>query len=227
MILEDNKVPLVNINFYECHKYYDMSFSEYHKNFNKYRLSGFCDKKFMLSLISNTFDEFGEKLTVRDYSDEKVSWNIQYGTKPLEELVETYKEKNIIRIGRSIATEVAEKAITKFNFNNEIYTNYLGQTELDYIINRKGWASFQIELRYDYLFASFIIIITIDRGDDNPMKYVINKIYENFNPAYYLWYLRKNYINLLEGLPLQTSRDNILNYLLNPDIGKELCSFMR
>jgi len=42
----------------------------------------------------------------------------------------------------------------------------------------------------------------------------------------YLWNHRKNYLMLLEGLPLETGRDNVLTYLLNHEIVKEVCSNM-
>ena len=78
------------------------------------------------------------------------------------------------------------------------------------------------------LFIEFIYIyINRIKGDVNSYLHIaanLNQDIKNIR-VNMLWDLRRNYLMLLEGLPLETGRDNILNYLFDAGILREVSAF--
>jgi hypothetical protein len=191
----------------------------------------------MINLINNILDNFGELIRARSYYEDDFSWIIEWGMKPLEETVGSYEEVKTIMLGKKCARDAATIAQDKFNSSD--YFEYLddyyywynaqnGGCSLDYI--PRNWCSIKIELSFCPFKNMYKIHIYKKFSSHDSLSYYyvsetfkkkINEVNTN-----YLWIVRKNYLQLLEGLPEQTGRDNVLTYLLNDGIVKAVCELI-
>ena len=187
-------------------------------------LTSYTDKDCIINLINNTLSKIGEEIKSIRYSHDNFSWILEYGTKPLEEKVRTFRERLIVELGRYNATHAACVAFEKIILKGEEEKLFEDPPNF----NKKLWSVIKIKLGYCPHYGSFILPISRIRGCRNSYSYVSMIIKEKLNEykLNYLWNHRKNYLMLLEGLPLETGRDNVLTYLLNPEIVKEVCSNM-
>ena len=190
----------------------------------------FYDKDFMINFINTTLDGV-ESITKRIYSDSDCAWRIEYGTKPLEEIIPQYKEK--IAIGRYVALKAAEKAAfkdTSIIFTEEDDLKLFDETSTIIYNNMhiKKWSSIIIHLCFNLHDNRFVIYIKKEYGDSSSYVHIAveleNKLQRISNNRF--WFLRKNYLQLLEGLPEQTGRDNVLTYLFDGGIVRDVCSNM-
>lgn len=188
----------------------------------KIKLSSYIDKDFMINFIKKSLLEFGEEIKAINYYESEFGWKIEYGTKPLEEIVLTIREKNTIENGRRCALDAAMVAFEKFSVREEDITYRRDRP----IMGRKLWASIIIGLGYCPNTGKYTVPISRIRGCKNSSRY-FSKEFGDKIKLNHLWFLRNNYIKLLDGLPVETGRDNVLTYLLNEEIIKEVCSFMR
>lgn len=206
------------------------------------KCTAFCDKDFMINIINNILDEFGENISARSFFEHDFSWIIEWGMKPLEEMVTSYKEIKTIQLGRKCALQAAEKAQDKFYCDDDDYYDYFhdydgfytwyyvekGCSSEEYI--PRIWGSIKIELSFCPIRNIYSIHTYKKRSyDDSITQFYISKKFDkkiNEINTNLLWNLRKNYIKFLEGLPLQTSRDNVLTYLFDDGILKAVCEFM-
>lgn len=195
--------------------------------------SVFYDKEYIINFINSTLDNV-ESITVRKYFDKEYIWRIEYGTKPLEEIVKTQKEKQTLERGRLVAVYAAEKSRKKNNnINDDIEKDLIKfeetpveETKIQMF--KKKWSSIKIELTFNVFSNMYVIYLIKNRGDKTSFYHIGYKLQQGLKKIRdnTLWILRKKYIQLLEGLPLQTCRDNILTYLLNELIVKAVCEFM-
>jgi hypothetical protein len=95
-------------------------------------------------------------------------------------------------------------------------------------ISIKKWSSIKINLTYEIFSKCYVIYINRLKGDRNSFVHIAYKLNQDLKKIRdnMLWDLRKNYLLLLEGLPVETGRHNILNYLFNDGILMEVCAFM-
>jgi len=199
------------------------------------KLSPFYNKDFMINFINTSLDSFGELISARSYYEHDFSWIIEWGMKPLEETVDSYHEVRTIRLGRLCAHTAANAARDMFNnydYNEEIEEWYYAQeTHNIQRIPRSGWCSIKIELSFDAFKNMYVIHLYLKRNSQENSEayyYISKKILNDLNAinSNILCLIRKNYLLLLEGLPLETGRDNVLTYLLNDEIVKAVCEFM-
>lgn len=196
--------------------------------------SFYYDKYFMINFINKTLDSFGEDISYRSYYENDFSWIIEWGMKPLEEIVGCYREVRTINLGRICARHAANAARDIFNnndYNEEIDDWYNSQTDYTFPKISKSWCLIKIELSFNPFKNMYVIDTYMKRNlseDYTPYYFISEKFLNDLNDikANMVWNIRKNYLMLLEGLPLETGRNNILTYLLNDEIVKAVCEFM-
>lgn len=113
-----------------------------------------------------------------------------------------------------------EKALKMFPHNlNDL--NYYDNPDSIFI---SDWFKAEIRLYYDNKNDHYLLEINRLKGERRTFYCCFyNYIKEVFNEKNLLWLMRKNYINLLEGIG--RTQDHICHYLLDELICKEICSF--
>jgi len=197
--------------------------------------SSFYDKDFLINFINTTLDEIG-CITIIKQCDFTCEWTIEYGTKPLEEIVKTPLERQVIQKGRYVALHAAEKAAKKAGQINTEEDDLELLDHLDELVdemirftNIRKWASIKINLAFNLWNNSYVIYLNKRKGDISSYAYIANKLQQDLKTIRdnKLWDLRRNYIMLSEGLKLGPNINNkTLTYLLNDDIIKECSSFI-
>jgi len=182
-----------------------------------------CDIEWLKNLIGETLSEI-EGLRIQ-YDEEKFCWNFNYGTKPIEHLIDSYELYKIIRRKKCCAFEASIKATQLFNHlydNNDENDN-----ENDYYIHNY-WCEGSINLLYNE--ENDVIVIKTNKtiGDISTfyfIKKVLNDVLKNKN--LHNWVKRRNYLMLVEGTPDYDYVENkITRYLFDEIICREICSFM-
>ena len=183
--------------------------------------SAFTDYDYVKKLINNSL---GEIEGVRfEYHDNRRCWKIEFGTTPMVEQVELEMQYTV-RIKMCCAMMTANKAFEKFteNLDDDDELNIF-----DLHQQRLNWFRGEICIYYDVNNNTIFIDMNRLRGDAKGFYAIIRdsfmtKLQDATENR--LWDIRKNYLLFYEGVGIETS--NVMKYMLNEDICKELASFM-
>jgi hypothetical protein len=180
-----------NLSF-EVYSYYNekakLPNKDFHISHQHIKLP-FCDAEIIKKVINNVLAKI-EGLR-GEYNEEEYMWNLEYGTKPLEETINRYdfKLKEIIQTKKFWALLASRKAFEQFHKNDYDYGFEDNYTPLSFSLlcaskfsvksftNRK-WSNIHIFLTYDE--KENIIFVGFHRANgDRDSFYIVSKIIEN------------------------------------------------
>jgi hypothetical protein len=206
--------------------------SWHHKEVNiSMEVNAFSDYELLQQIINNALNEI-EGLKIR-YDPRGCLWTIEYGTKPLEETLPP-DQISIVKLGRVASILAASIAYEKFphNLDNDddyMDDDYMNDDEFKNLYTINKWCKMEICVIYDLFDDRFIIQTNRLKGDHSAFYFVSIRVKKAVNNnENILWLMRKNYVELFEGIQCDSNRqeDHISKYLLNDLICKEVCSFM-
>ena len=201
--------------------------SWYQKEVNiSMEVNAFSDYELLQQIINNALNEIeGLKIS---YDSRCCLWTIEYGTKPLEETLPP-DQISRVKLGRVVAILAASIAYEKFPHNLDYDDDdYMDDDEFKNLYTINKWCKMEICVIYDLFDDRFIIQTNRVKGDHSAFYFVSIRVKKAVNNnENILWLMRKNYVELFEGIQYGNSReDHISKYLLNDLICKEVCSFM-
>lgn len=191
-------------------------------------VNAFSDYELLQQIINDTLNEIeGLKIT---YDSRCCLWTIEYGTKPLEETLPP-DQISRLKLGRVSAILAASIAYEKFPHNLDNYDDdddYMDDDEFKNLYTINKWCKMEICVIYDWFDNTFIIQPNRVKGDHSSFYFVSIKVKNAVNNnENVLWLMRKNYVELFEGIQYENNiQDHVSKYLFNDLICKELCSFM-
>jgi len=191
-------------------------------------VNAFSDYELLQQIINNALNEIeGLKIS---YDSRCCLWTIEYGTKPLEETLPP-DQISRVKLGRVAAILAASIAYEKFphNLDNDDDDDYMDDDEFKNLYTINKWCKMEICVIYDLFDDRFIIQTNRLKGDHSAFYFVSIRVKKAVNNNENIrWLMRKNYVELFEGIQYGNNRqeDHISKYLLNDLICKEVCSFM-
>ena len=151
------------------------------------KFSPFYNKDFMINFINTTLDSFGENISARSYYEHDFSWIIEWGIKPLEETVDSYREVRTIQRGRlcgRTAANVARDMFNNFDYNEEIEEWYYAQETHTLQRIPRSWCSIKIELSFDAFENMYVIHLYLKRNSQENSEayyYISDKFLNDLN----------------------------------------------
>lgn len=193
----------------------------------------YCDPETLINYLESVFHS-AEGLRVI-YSEEMFQWQVEYGTRPIEETIDKfdYDLRQIIMYKKNLARLAAIRALEM---------NYVSEhlDDIDYsdiqpipILTFNRWVSMSVSLYYLEKYDSIMISFENIEGDFTTFiatKFLVKDKFKNpedFNlyTREFNWFKRKNYLMLLEGIESKENK-NIDKCLFNEYLAREICVFL-
>jgi hypothetical protein len=166
--------------------------------------------------IQKFFSGF-EELKIVEWKPALSLWNIEYGTRPLEN--RTDMDRNMVILKRNCAWQAAVKALKTNMYRVPI--NH--EDDLDY--ERKSWHNSELRIYGDPENGDIIIEFLKMQGDSVSFWYIFQAFNKYFSKDNVMFWMREQFLALANGVEFD-GENFVMRYLLNELIVCDICTYL-